>query len=86
MNRIISLCFTCVFTAVLGACAAPIPEKQQTESKPQAANQSVKQEDCEEVTGSRIRRCGGDTAGRSVRGGRPDPDAFVRPMPGPAGR
>lgn len=87
MNRTISLCLFGALTAALGACATPGAEKQQTDIKAQAATQVAKDQNCDEVTGTRIRRCASDTAGRSITSGPLAPDApFTPPMPGPAGR
>ena len=74
MNRAISLCVTgalaAVLAAVLAGCAAPGDEKQQqAEAKKQADNRNAKNEACEEVTGSRLKRCAKDGASTGMVSG-----------------
>ena len=83
MIRIVHVCVGGLFVAVLGACAAPDPENKQSENKPQTASQAGNNENCEEATGSRIKRCAKDSGGAGmVSSGSVPPGTTVT---GPAG-
>ena len=79
MNRAISLCIAGAFAAVLAGCAAPGDEKQQqAEAKQRADNRNAKNEACEEVTGSHLKRCPKDGAGTGmVSGGAVAPGSSI---------
>lgn len=77
MSRMVQFCAGALFIAALGACAAPAPEKQAS------ANQQAKDDACDEVLGSRIKRCGGQSSGSgSVSGGEVPPGTTLG---GPSG-
>jgi predicted small lipoprotein YifL len=79
MNQVLAPCVAGFLIATLGACAAPGPEEHPAAGKPQAAVQGTKKENCAEITGSRIPRCGDAGSDRTVSSSVPDPDSFVSP-------
>ncbi len=79
MNQVFAPCVAGFLIGALGACAAPGPEEHPAASKPQAAVQGAKKENCTEITGSHIPRCGGTRSDRAVSTAVPDPGSFISP-------
>ena len=72
MIRAVPVFVAGLFIALLAACAAPGNETQaaatraQPESPQQATRQGKREDDCEETTGSRFKRCPGSSSGSGM--------------------